>query len=538
MPEIEVSRLERRSHADPDELRTPPKTRSEIVRLAGITTARLTFAPGWRWSDCVKPIAKTQSCQVAHAGYAVSGTLEVELTDGTRRTICGGESYTIPPGHDAWVVGDKAFESVEVMNAEQFAKAEPPPRAMAMPGRNRLTLAFNNDDIEREYERDAAPGQQRNLRTGLILSLAIWLVAGIVALTWNLPNARAVAAIALLGMVPIAGSMLWAIRGGAQMRRQQILAAISNVVAGFAGLSMTVLTGTFDRYALPVLLTTMLAVFSFLGLRFIYAVAATSTYTLFYTVFAAMRGGEGALLGIDYLLVYSALFGSATAAYYLEHAMREAFHERRSSERLLLNILPASIAARLKADEVTLAEGFEHATVAFADLVGFTMLSAQMPPEKLVAMLNDLFSAFDDLAARHKLEKIKTIGDAYMVAGGVPVLQKDHAAAVVQMALEMLDVVARYSKERGVQLDVRIGVHTGPVVAGVIGKRKFAYDLWGDTVNTASRMESHGMPGRAQLSAATWELVQAHFDAEDRGEIEIKGKGRMRTFLLNGRKAG
>jgi class 3 adenylate cyclase len=278
-------------------------------------------------------------------------------------------------------------------------------------------------------------------------------------------------------------------------------------------------------------------VFSFLGLRFVWAVAATSTYTLFYTVFAALRAGSGAALGLDYVLVYSALFGSATAAYYLENAMREAFHQRRTSERLLLNILPESVAARLKADEQTLAEGFQHATVAFADLVGFTTLSAKMPPERLVDMLNDLFSAFDDLAARHGLEKIKTIGDAYMIAGGVPVARKDHAVSVAQMALEMLDVVARYSKERAVELNVRIGVNTGPVVAGVIGKRKFAYDLWGDTVNTASRMESHGVPGRAQLSEATWELVKAHFDAEDRGEIDVKGKGRMRTFLLSGRKA-
>ncbi|GEM_PF-283959 len=535
MPAIDVTRLEGRSHHTPDELRTLPKTRVEIVRLASVTLGRFRFEPGWRWSQCIKPVVGTDSCQVAHAGYAVSGVLHIQLTDGTRRIIRAGESYTIPPGHDGWVE-DQHFECVEVLNADQFGKALPKHHTLDAPGQHPFTLAFNDPAIEREYERDTAPVQQRNLRTGLVMSLLLWLGAGIMALTWDAPNSKTAAMIAFFAMAPMAAGMLWAIRGGAAMRRQQVVAARSNVVAGFGGLTMTWLTGTFDRYAVSVLLTMMLAVFSFLGLRFVYALAATSTYTLVYTVLAAYRGG-GVLLGVDFILVYSALLAGGTAAYFLEHATREAFHQRRISERLLLNILPEPVAARLKVDEVTLADAFESVTVAFADLVGFTTLSARMPPEKLVEMLNELFTAFDDLAARHGLEKIKTIGDAYMVAGGVPVVRKDHAAAVADMALDMLEVVARYSRERGVNLDVRVGLHTGPVVAGVIGKRKFAYDLWGDTVNTASRMESHGIPGRAHLSEATWALLKDKFEAEDRGEIDVKGKGRMRTFVLKGRRA-
>jgi class 3 adenylate cyclase len=170
----------------------------------------------------------------------------------------------------------------------------------------------------------------------------------------------------------------------------------------------------------------------------------------------------------------------------------------------------------------------------FADIVGFTKMSARLKPEELVRRLNQIFSAFDDIADESGLEKIKTIGDAYMVAGGLHDRHaKDHAQAVARMALRMVAHVKAYGEKIGEDgLSIRIGIHTGPVVAGVIGKRKFIYDIWGDTVNTASRMESHGVSGKVQITDATRERLADEFELEDRGEIEVKGKGTMRAWIL------
>jgi class 3 adenylate cyclase len=214
---------------------------------------------------------------------------------------------------------------------------------------------------------------------------------------------------------------------------------------------------------------------------------------------------------------------------------REVERERERSEALLLNVLPASIAERLKSKPEAIADGFAEATVLFADIVGFTDLAAKLTPAQVVDMLNRLFTGFDDLAAKHGLEKIKTIGDAYMVVGGIPSARADHAEAVADMALAMREVVASCAAETGHALNVRIGIHLGPVVAGVIGKRKFAYDLWGDAVNTASRMESHGIAGQIQVSEAVRGRLAAAFVLRERGPIQVKGKGEMNTFLLERR---
>ncbi len=206
--------------------------------------------------------------------------------------------------------------------------------------------------------------------------------------------------------------------------------------------------------------------------------------------------------------------------------------EKMTSERLLLNVLPAPIATRLKQGEGVIVDRFEAVTVLFADIVGFTALSARTSPEALVAMLDELFTRFDALADRHGLEKIKTIGDAYMVVAGVPEQSTDHAVRMARMGLDMLATLADYAAANQVELTIRIGVHSGPVVAGVIGRNKFIYDLWGDTVNTASRMESHGLPSRVHASEATVAALGDRFEIEARGEIEVKGKGAMATFFL------
>jgi class 3 adenylate cyclase len=206
--------------------------------------------------------------------------------------------------------------------------------------------------------------------------------------------------------------------------------------------------------------------------------------------------------------------------------------EQEKSERLLLNVLPAPIAARLKQSDGVIADAYEEVTVLFADIVDFTSSSESVAPAQVVETLDELFSVFDQLAKRQGLEKIKTIGDAYMVAGGLPEPHPDHAQAVAEIALAMRDEVAKRADPSGRPLAVRIGIDTGPVVAGVIGRSKFIYDLWGDTVNTASRMESHGIAGCIQVTGRTYARLQGRYRFERRGPIAVKGKGEMVTWLL------
>jgi adenylate cyclase len=217
-------------------------------------------------------------------------------------------------------------------------------------------------------------------------------------------------------------------------------------------------------------------------------------------------------------------------------AHRELQHEQERSERLLLNILPRSIARRLKDGHGVIAERYEHVCVLFADVVDFTPLAERVDPEDVVRFLDGLFTAFDALADVHGLEKIKTIGDAYMVAGGLPDPMPDPAGAVARMSLAMLDDLTRLFPRgpTGEPVALRIGIDTGPVVAGVIGRRKFIYDLWGDTVNTASRMESHGVPGGIQVTRRTYELLRGRYAFAHRGPIPVKGKGEMDAYLLLG----
>jgi len=235
----------------------------------------------------------------------------------------------------------------------------------------------------------------------------------------------------------------------------------------------------------------------------------------------------------------SAMFNLISALYTFRRAEEyedafEAEHER--SERLLLNLMPASVAERLKHEPgEVIADDLAAVTILFADIVGFTARAATLPAQRLVGFLNRVFLEFDRLADTHGLEKIKTIGDAYMVAGGMPEPRPDHATAVAAMALDMLEIMRKLSDEFGEDIAVRIGIHTGPAVAGVIGERKQFYDVWGDTVNVAARMESHGEPGRIQVSGEARQAIGPSFNFDPRGVIDIKGKGPMEIFVLTGR---
>lgn len=209
-------------------------------------------------------------------------------------------------------------------------------------------------------------------------------------------------------------------------------------------------------------------------------------------------------------------------------------NEYERSENLLLNILPEEVAQRLKNEPGFIAEQIPSTTILFADIVGFTEITTSIEPAKLVSALNEIFSRFDQLADKYRLEKIKTIGDAYMTAGGIPKPLENHTEAMADMALAMLEEVSTLEFE-GKKLDVRIGFHTGPVIAGVIGARKFSYDIWGEAVNLASRLESHGNSGKIHVSKEVYEILKRNFTFEHRGEIPVKGLGKLETYFLTGR---
>ena len=250
------------------------------------------------------------------------------------------------------------------------------------------------------------------------------------------------------------------------------------------------------------------------------------------------EGGPDVPQGVVIVLFALNIAGVATTAYaLLQYFVRERERALAQSERLLLNVLPEPVAARLKERQGTIADDHPSVTVLFADIVGFTPLSERLSASELVSLLDRVFARWDAVAAEHGVEKIKTIGDAYMVAGGVPLPREDHAEAIAEMALAMGPEVARCSAESGHPLQIRIGIDSGPVVAGVIGRAKFIYDLWGDTVNTANRMESHAAPGTIQVTERAYERMRHRYELRRRGTIEVKGKGPMTAYLLLGPRA-
>ena len=408
------------------------------------------------------------------------------------------------------------------------------------PGSNRdpLTLRFREPSLERAFQAEMAASNGPQARVGATVAIGLWLVAaGIIPAVVDVD--RLVVSVICVGMAGANLIGVLASRYATTLDRQQAIGFALNGLAGLAVLALISVSGTTDRYAAPALLLIAIFAFVVIRLRFVFAAVAAGTYLTGYLVVVAGGPARGTVL--DVFLVAAAILAGLAATYLLERGARDVFAGRRlierqaaelaeahaTSERLLLNVLPAPIAERLKAGEATIADAYDDATVLFSDLVGFTPLASSLGPAETVELLDRLFSRFDRLAERHGLEKIKTIGDAYMVVGGVPTPCADHPSRVVAMALDMLDAVAALGREMDRPLAVRIGVHTGPVVAGVIGTTKFVYDLWGDTVNVASRLESQGLAGTVQMSEATWRR-SGGVAAERRGPIDLKGRG---TFV-------
>jgi adenylate cyclase len=409
--------------------------------------------------------------------------------------------------------------------------------------RDPRTLRFRDPSLEHEFQAEMAAANGPQARVGAAVAIGLWLIAALI-IPAVIEVDRGVVTVICIGMASANLAGVIVSRWATTLDRQQAIGFALNGLAGLAVLALIAVSGTTDRYAAPALLLIAIFAFVVIRLRFVFALVAAGTYLVGYVVVVAIGPTRGTAL--DVFLVGAAILAGLAATYLLERGARDVFAQRRlieqqavelaeahaTSERLLLNVLPAPVAMRLKAGEATIADAYDDATVLFADLVGFTPLAASLSPAETVGLLDRLFSAFDRLAVGHGLEKIKTVGDAYMVAGGVPEVCTDHPARVVAMALDMLDAVATLGRELNRPLDLRIGVHTGPVVAGVIGTSKFIYDLWGDTVNVASRLESQGVAGAVQMSEATW-LRAGGVAVERRGPIELKGRGTVVAYLAH-----
>jgi adenylate cyclase len=236
------------------------------------------------------------------------------------------------------------------------------------------------------------------------------------------------------------------------------------------------------------------------------------------------------------MLALNVVVGGAVVFTLLAVFARQRQDAQERADTLLLNILPRSIAEKLKANPQTIADAFTSASILFADVVDFTPMAERVSPRQVVEMLDRLFGHFDTLADRYGLEKIKTIGDCYMVAAGIPSPRPDHAQSLAQVGLDMLEAVREHGALGSLGLELRIGINSGPVVAGVIGRKRFLYDLWGDAVNIAGRMQTEGTPGRIQITRATYELLNDEFSCEPRGTVPVKGKGSMETWYLVGRR--
>jgi class 3 adenylate cyclase len=403
-----------------------------------------------------------------------------------------------------------------------------------------VTLAFGDPELERAYL-----AQRVTRWRTYAISTAVWAGAvGIGAIAMPAASRGYFRSVLLAALPVIALCMVIPRVLPARLRdRAMTIAAPSLVYLPMLGAFAVEAFGapvdpSFNRIGV-VLATFMLCLG--VGLRFLPAVFLSLSLVVLYlaSIIWFSATSHGPIVNTVFWLAL-ALLVAMQQGYAYERSRRRIFlqqrtidEERAKSERLLRNVLPEAIADRLKKEPARIADHFDQVTVLFGDIVGFTPLSSELSPAELVAALDEVFSAFDDIAHRHGLEKIKTIGDAYMVVGGVPTPRADHAESVALMALEMREVIARKRFAGGRQLRMRIGIHSGPVVAGVIGKKKFIYDLWGDTVNTASRMESHGVEGMVQVTAATAELLRGRFQLTARGAVQVKGKGEMETWFVD-----
>ena len=414
-----------------------------------------------------------------------------------------------------------------------------------------VTLAFP-PDVERVFEKHHFEQSVIPVRIAVGFGIFLYSVFGILDL-WIVPESVwAIWFIRFAIVVPVLTGLLVYTWFQAYERWMQAANTALIIAAGLGILAMIVVAERPGRdfYYAGLILVIMYG-YTFARLRFIVASGACWFIVATYEVTATVLQPTplAILLNNTFFFVSANLIGMI-AAYMLERYERRDFlqvrelgvqreaiaRERERAEDLLYAILPKSVAQRLQQHE-QVADSFADVTVLFADISDFSSLAAQLPPARLVSLLNDIFSGFDALAEQHGLEKVKTIGDAYMVVAGLPIERDDHAEAMAEFALRMRDEIGRYSVDGLDPINIRIGINTGPVIAGVIGRKKFIYDLWGDTVNIASRMESHGSPGQIQVTHSTYLRLKRSYDFEERPAVRAKRGVEIRAYTLVGRKA-
>lgn len=404
--------------------------------------------------------------------------------------------------------------------------------------------------LEREYQGWYFDNFLWVNRIGLIVGLVLWSLFGFIDL-YALPQTYPRAWMIRYGLgVPI---ILMAIFTSYRPYYRQWMGAITLLVTLTAGLGVIAFVSIsqpgeigyyYYIYGLTVVLMFLITIpgAQFRDVVWVSFLLIAITPVAYYFRFDFLRNPVTfAVFWVTMAFLATLTLVGNVGRYFLELSTRRNFLQRLIIEReedrsnaLLLNVLPAPIAERLKRGE-QVADFHPAVSILFVDIVGFTPLAARLAPAAVVGLLNTIFSAFDELTEAHTLEKIKTIGDAYMVVAGLPVPRADHARVLADLALEMLAMVGEITPAAGEPLQIRIGIHSGPVVAGVIGWRKFAFDLWGDTVNIASRMESHGRPGKIQVTEVVYEHLKDGYLFEDRGDLEIKGKGKLHVYWLLGK---
>lgn len=408
---------------------------------------------------------------------------------------------------------------------------------------------FDDPEVEAAFRAELAREMVPVVRAGFIVGIPLWIVVAVI-----LPGAafvdRDVLVVAAGAMVLVDAVSLWLVRGRPSLERLEVLGVAGTIANAVAVVALTVTAPISDQYTLPALMLTALYAVAVFRIRMPLALLPAAVIVGAFVVAVGPRTTTGRL-NFDVLLLVAVLVIGLIGVIVLERASRESFRQRRTieaqreqvgreqakSDALLRTILPVGIVARLRERREAVADAHEATTLLFADLVGFTVMAERLGPQRTAALLNSLVSRWDVLAAEAGVEKIKTIGDAYFAAAGVPEPQADHSTRIVELGFAMIRATAELARTTGEPLAIRVGVHSGPVVAGVIGRTKFSYDLWGDTVNVASRLESTGIPGEIQASEATVALLDGSYDVVPRGTVELKGKGPMPTFLVRARRA-
>jgi class 3 adenylate cyclase len=401
--------------------------------------------------------------------------------------------------------------------------------------------------VERHYQRRAGAESQTGFRISTGIAAVMWLLAtDVIPAGTPIPPDRAIPVCFAMAVLNWTVFML---SGRADtLDRQHSMISVLTSLNGLVMLWLAFTGGVMPGYGISALL--LLFVFGFVArTAFIFAAWRSAVIVVGFAVAAIAYPGRDSLL-LDAFLFGAGVIGTLVALRLLEQSRRRVFYqdvvitqqadalrlEKDRADALLLNILPRPISSRLLAGERTIADAYPAVTVLFADIVGFTPLAARLPADEVVGVLGRLFARFDELVAERGLEKIKTIGDAYMAAGGLPEPLDDHAARVVDLGLAMIDAAAQEG-DRIAGLRLRVGVHSGPVIGGVIGHRKFAFDIWGETVNIASRLESEGVVGQVHISAETWRSVKDTFEAKPRGPIHLRGHGPMETYTIERRRS-